>query len=382
MGSFAEPSYSALPIGERATVERVKTVALATGVRIAPAVLDELGGVDSLTIHEYATTGGVTLELPGDVLVNAPFDEPSCAGTPLALERGQNGLELRLGDEALPVVRVLPLPGFLHVRDAAGRLVRSTVMSHADRVRVSPIVGCAYNCRFCDLGTLRYVFRPVEQLLAAIDVAAADASVLPARHVLISGGSPAPKHHEYFDDVCVRIVEHVKKRDPSMEVDVMMSARPDGPAFVERLVDAGLDGFSLNLELYSEAASERELSLKHRRARPHLKAIIDAAVERLGRGTGRVRSLVILGLEPLAASLEGIAWLASRGCHPVLSPFRPTAGTPLAGAVPASAELLEEALVEARRIVAAHEMTLGPHCVPCQHNTLTFPWDVPAPHDR
>jgi hypothetical protein len=35
-----------------------------------------------------------------------------------------------------------------------------------------------------------------------------------------------------------------------------------------------------------------------------------------------------------------------------------------------------ELLARARTVVARHDVALGPRCVPCQHNTLTFPWDV------
>ena len=137
-------------------IERVKATALATGLRISESLLTELGGPDRLTVHEYATTGGVTLELPHGVLVNAPFDEPSCASTPLRLERVDGAIALVLDLDWVPVRRILPLPGYLAATDEAGSRVTDTVMSHADRVRVSPIVGCVYDCHFCDLASMRY----------------------------------------------------------------------------------------------------------------------------------------------------------------------------------------------------------------------------------
>ena len=75
-------------------------------------------------------------------------------------------------------------------------------------------------------------------------------------------------------------------------------------------------------------------------------------------------------------TLRGVEALAALGCHPTLSPFRPAAGTRLAGQPPPSAAFLSEVLDRSRAIVARHGVRLGPDCVPCQHNTLAFPWDL------
>jgi len=63
------------------------------------------------------------------------------------------------------------------------------------------------------------------------------------------------------------------------------------------------------------------------------------------------------------------------GCEPVLSPFRPSRGTALVNHVTPEPALLSDVLDGAREIVARQGISLGPECIPCQHNTLTFPWD-------
>lgn len=371
---------------DRPAIETFKIVALANGLRIDPRVLDRLGGPGRLTIHEYTTTGGITLELAGDVLVNAPFDEPFCAESPLRLTVREGSLRLELGSASVEVERVLPLPGYLDMVDAHGNAVADTTMSHADRIRVSPINGCAYNCGFCDMAATRYRPRAAAQVLAGIDVALTD-DQLPARHLLISGGSPARgmTHQDDFEHVCRAIVRHVRRAtegyaDP-FEVDIMMSARPDGDAFVERMVAEGVTGFSLNVEVFSDQHAQDVLPLKYRFTREHLEPMIRRAVELLGGSSGRVRSLIIPGLEPVDRTLEGIEWLATLGCSPVISPFRPARGTRLSAASPPAPETLRTVLDEARSIVRRHGVALGPRCVACQHNTLAFPWDVAPQRD-
>lgn len=369
---------SALP----AAIEAVKIVALAHGLQVDDNILCEFGGPAALTVHEYATTGGITLVLPGDVLVNAPFDSAFCERSALHLRRRGDALVLELEGEVVPVERVVPLPGYLRARDACGDLVAETTMSHADRIRISPIAGCAYDCRFCDLAQVAYQPRTVEQILRAIDIALKD-EVLPARHLLISGGSPPVRNRrgqDYFEDVCVKVARHLREVETAdgepFEVDVMMSARPDGPGFVERMVSEGVAGFSLNVETYSEEGARLHLPLKHKWAAAHLEPMIVRAVELLGWGEGRVRSLIIPGLESVEQTLAGVEWLASLGCSPVLSPFRPAPGTVLEGTDPVSPVDLRVILDETRAILARHQVLLGPRCAACQHNTLSFPWDL------
>ncbi len=91
-------------------------------------------------------------------------------------------------------------------------------------------------------------------------------------------------------------------------------------------------------------------------------------------GLGKVRSLLMLGLEDLDDTLAGVQALAERGCDPVLSPFRPDLLTPLAEHPPPSAELMREAWLRSAEIVDRYPgVYLGPRCFPCQHNTLAFP---------
>jgi hypothetical protein len=364
----------------RADLEWVKTVALAQGLRIQGDALADLGGSDAVTVHEYPTTGGITLVLEQEVLINAPFDEPYCTDSPLELLRSKESFALRLDDAIVPVLGVLPLPGYLSAVDREGHAVADVAMSHSDRVRLSPIDGCAFDCSFCDMGG-RYLPRSPEQIIAALEIALAD-DALPARHILVSGGSPgwALAEQNYFKDACIAVIRHARAlsamRDSPLTVDIMMSARKDGPEFVDRMVEEGVHGFSFNVEVFSEEAAVTHLRRKHRSARPLLAAMIERAVEALGRGSGRVRSLIIPGLETPEQTLEGVEWLASMGCDPVLSPFRPARGTALAAAQPLEPEMLEDVLRRSRAIVREHGVGLGPRCVPCQHNTLSFPWDA------
>jgi hypothetical protein len=349
-------------------LESLKISLFTKGLRITAGAELALtrGGEIPLSVHEYATTGGVTLVVGDGIYINAPFDNAFC--DPEATLDGVPGSH----DEFVVTFRgeeltasVLPLPGFLATLDSHGRPVTATTFSHADRVRVSPIWGCSFRCDFCDLAGGPYVKRPAEQLLEGIEVARHDHN-LPASHLLISGGTPSSRDYGYFDETAAAVIAGAR-----MPVDVMMPPRPTDPGFFGRLADFGAFGFSINLELYGDEATRRIAPQKHRIGRRGYADTIERAVARVG--AGRVRSLLLVGLDSEEDTLQAIEFLANLGCDPVLSPFRPTAGTPLADAPAPSYELVERVYLEAQAIVERHGVKLGPRCIPCQHNTLTFP---------
>ncbi len=356
----------------RRALEAMKIAALTNGTRISTSALEHLGGAEQLTIHEYSTTGGIPLRVAG-LDINVPFDEWYSDSAELFVDLDGGVLTLEHLGVKYAVDTVYPLPAYTGQQDSQGNSFVDVVYTHIDRFRLSPITGCAYDCAFCDLpGRVR--MRPIDQLLEGAEAALNDDS-LPLRHALISGGSPGPRDEAAFGDL---IVDVVRRLSPRIEIDVMMSSGPYGPELVRRLVDAGAHGFALNIEIESTSAAELHIRGKQRRARPHYDATVAAAVELVGAGSGRVRSLILPGLESVESTLQGVEHISRLGADPVLSPFRPAQGTRLSDAPVVAQSLLREVLDGSREIVARHGVALGPRCLPCQHNTLTFPWDVPA----
>jgi len=348
-------------------VREIKTSCFSRGIHVTPAAATRLsdGGRVPLSIHEYATTGGVTFELEGGIYVNAPFDEWFCHDpeTTLDVSDGRTGFEVRYRGEAYPA-RLLPLPGYLGATDAAGNKITDVAMSHGDRIRLSPVGGCAYACKFCDIPGKKYGLHPMAQVLAALEGARGD-PVLPTRHLLVSGGTPLLRDEGAFQDMCCAIAQNAR-----MPVDVMMTPRTDVSA-IDTLVDGGVHGFALNLEIYGEEVAFANAPHKAKLGRDVLAANIARAVDRTG-GKGRVRSLIVAGLEPLEETIEGVEFLARLGCDPVLSPFRPSQGTKLSHLPPPTVDYLRELHERSEAIAHAHGVELGPRCTPCTHNTLTF----------
>jgi uncharacterized radical SAM superfamily protein len=333
-----------------------------------------------LTLAEYATTSGVTVVLPGGLYVNAPL--ATAADGPV-LDADGEGFVVRWGSGDVPV-GVVPVPSFQSRRQIdvfSGEKLPYTAygVTHTDRVRVSPIGGCAWRCKFCDLPyEWGYQKKHEDNLLAVID-AARDDPQTPARHVLISGGTPrAPiptrNGRPGSDDEAWldHVFEEVARRSP-LPVDVMTPPRHD-PSHPEKLRGMGVNMVSINLEISDPQRARQLAPAKAKVGREYTLDYIERAVEAFG--VGFVQSLVVFGvaIEPIESTLRGIRDLVQRGCIPVLSGFRPHAATPMRDAPAASYEEMVMVLARALEICHAADTGVlpGPRCIPCHHNTVTI----------
>lgn len=365
--------------------ELLKFRLLADGVRVdgtaERAWTERFAG--PLTLAEYATTSGVSLVLPSDLYVNAPVSV--CDDVPELRVYGNDFVVVTDGTEVS--VDPVPVPAFHEltqpdVLDGSLQPYTNYGVTHTDRCRVSPIAGCAWKCHFCDLPyEFAYRKRHRDNMLKVILVAAED-PLVPARHVLISGGTPraplpaqpgrpAMDDEAWLDDVYAYLAEH-----SPLPVDVMMPPRRD-PQHAAWLRSVGINMVSINLEVSDPDRARTLAPAKSRLGREYALDYIERAVQAFG--VGFVQSLIVFGsiIEPIESTLRGVQDLVARGCIPVLSPFRPHHLTPLAQAPSATFEEIVEVYAGALEICdrADNGVRPGPRCIPCHHNTATVPED-------
>lgn len=355
---------------ELTDAEQLKFRLFAEGLQITPRAQDRIDAANGdrpMTPADYASTSGIILALEDEVWVNAPVSahNPNFVGeSEIVLDLDDVGLWLAAGGLASRASFWLP-PRYHGTLNAEGEEYNSYAFTHSDRVRISPVEGCAIACQFCDLPyEFRYRTKSVDGLVDAVRRAVAD-EIQPAYHVLISGGVPRDDDVGYVRDVYEAVIRSFDR----IPVDIMMVPIPS-------LVDAawlgelGVNELSINLEIYNADIGRRLMRRKHDQGRAHYLAFIEQAAEELG--AGRVRSMLMVGLEPAEDTLAGVAAIAERGGVPVLSPFRPDPSTPLRNMDPPDATLMTSVFLRATEICTDQGVPLGPSCVPCSHNTLTL----------
>jgi len=303
------------------------------------------------------------------VWVNAPIQghNPNfiTAPPPHVLDFDDAGFSIRSGGEAVPAWP-LPVPDYHDQLNPSEEKYTSYAITHTDRVRISPIKGCGMVCKFCDLPyDHRYRRKRIDGLIESVQ-RALDDEALPARHVLISGGTPKEEDVDYLRTVYRSVAEAF----PSRRVDIMMVPVP-GLLDPRSLHDEGIEGLSINIEIYNRQIAYSLMRQKYDLGIEYYLDFIEKAVTVFG--PGKVRSLMVAGIEPPEDTLQAVRELAARGCDPVLSPFRPDPSTPMSHHPVPSADLLERLYGESLEIISRYSVKLGPRCIPCQHNTLTFP---------
>jgi len=346
--------------------EEGKLRILSQGLHVPPDVAQAIAAFreGAPVVHQdYVTTSGLTLRLSEDVYVNAPLSERS--EVQLALFEGEFVVEYR--DFRVPA-EILPFPSYLSQSNEDGVPYPFLIATQTDRVRVAPIAGCSLRCRFCDLPySFQYEKKSIPGLVQAVQIALDDER-LPARHVLVSGGTPTPTDRPYLLDAIREIVSAT-----NVPVDVMMVPWADRE-LPEILYDSGVAHLFFNMELFDPKARRTFMPGKARTSPAEFLRLIEAAVNRFGKG--KVLSLILVGLEDPSQTLQGVEALADMGCLPVLSPFRPSPVTPLAHLGLPVYETLRLVHDESSRLLRSRQLWLGPSCVPCQHNTLAFPGDI------
>jgi uncharacterized radical SAM superfamily protein len=354
-------------------IEEVKIGLMTHGMKVSESARKGIEGNAKrpLTLADYASTSGISMKLEGDVWVNAPindFNANFVKESPYSLDYVCNRFVIKnMGIEV--TTDPIPVPNYYNKSAESGEPFRNLAITHTDRVRISPIGGCAITCDFCDLPfEYKYRTKRVDDLVESVSVALKD-DLQRAKHVLISGGTPRKKDYRYENDVYGAVASAF----PGVDVDIMMVPMK-GLLDINELKKKRIKGLSINLELWNEEIREKVLHGKGSLTRDEYLDFIEEAVPVFGEGN--VRSLLMVGIEPMEDTLRAVDALAERGCDPVLSPFRPDPSTPMRNERPPNEKFLIETYQRARDIVEKIDgVKLGPRCIPCMHNTLTFPDD-------
>ncbi len=355
--------------------QNLKLYLFANGITVDPEAeevwRDEFKG--PMSLNEYASTSGLCLKIEDGkdgVWANAPYIHEFAQASQARLAHDAGFVIQHAGIEY--PVEVVPVPAYHQQSYTDGDKqypYTNLGVTHTDRVRVSPIEGCAWRCDFCNLPyEFKYRKKPMEELLRVIGVATEDVQA-PARHVLISGGTPRKSDEGWIDEV----YEYLADQSP-LPVDVMMPAR-DNIAYPAWLGSVGVNMLSVNLEISDEERARQITPVKAKMlGKRYYLDYIERAVNDLG--VGNVQSLIVFGssVEPIESTLEGVQDLVDRGCIPVLSPFRPDPNTPMEREEPATQEEMEIVYETAMKICSDSNSGVkpGPRCNACSHNTVSF----------
>lgn len=330
----------------------------------SPAIRAIIHQGGHISIAEMAANG-LDLYLYNQVLCNGPLR----AGG-LRLEPTTEGVSIQDDDMILGEAIVIPRPTYSTNRDILREIERDACLT-VDRISSWLVHGCRFAypkdaCRFCELPLHSdYSLGDAERMAAAVKTILDLEKTLQVHHLQVTGGTPRPHDEERL----LNAINHLACTGLPVQ---WMAAPPTSLDLIIRAKEAGASEIAISLELFNESARKRFMPGKSRISKEHYGKALKEAVRVFGRG--RVRSLLMVGIEPTEDTISAVTWLSSLGVIPVLSPFRPLAGTPLAAYPYPSYDTLLRTLEDATHAASDHDMRLGTRCVRCQYDVL-----APAP---
>lgn len=369
-----------------AELRRLKWQLLALGVRVHKRAKNHIERVAKWPQQvRSGASNGLELVLPGGIWANAPFAYQ--AGTasqhvpPPQLRLSDNESEFTLHDFAtnytVPVA-VVPRPHYYDKQLGDGRAMNWVGQMCADRIGFGLSTNCYFwrsdrRCAFCSIGVNHREERrdkTLEEILTVLRAAQQD-PILPARHLLISGGTPATDDWgvNKFCGMAEAIRSHTEFDTQRM---YLMTVPPKNQTELQRLHDAGYQDIALNIEIWNTKKAQQLIPGKHReigRGR-YLEALEQAVA--IWKETHAVRSLLVVGLESLDDTLAGVEAISATGADPILSVFRSAKGSRLESEQHADPEWLDTLYIEASKLTKKFQVDLGPRCACCRTNVLSI----------
>lgn len=306
--------------------------------------------------------------ITNDFIINTPIGLCFHSLSPFKIECLQNNnLALYYGQEFITYVNIQKKNNYCDQYTKSGVNFQHISFIATDRLRIHHSPNCIFQtrkqgCRFCDVSGDSFVYDE-NDIREVIDWHVKHSKF---RHILI-GGASGDYPQEHFR--ILKIIKYIKSK--TSKPIYLMTLPPKDNSVLEQYYSAGVDEVAFNIEIFDRSIAAKIMPGKGAIALETYKNALLYSVKLWGK-TGNVRSLLVYGLEKDATFFARIEWLASNGVQPIISPFRPLRGTMLSNIVPPSTENLIKTYHKASSICNKYDLNLGPDCVYCQNNTLSF----------
>lgn len=373
--SFFHHDHEFAGLNERDSVERLaklKFSLLVHGARVSESAKAKLlESSKYLTIRD-GIAGGLQIRLFKNLYINVPIKDFGALLSMFEIDFNGIDFELKQSEALVCKISLIPIPSFAGRVTQNGTAMEDVGQVFTDRLGLAPFAGCRFNgkkaCGYCEIGAAGPA---TERSLAdMLELLAYCLRHEPAiKHLLISGGTPSLSQWR-------RYIEIIKAIKQASEYPMYLMTTP--PRHLDRIADlkeAGVDQLGFNMEVFDQNWAIRHMPGKGKLSRKHYLDALERAVSIWGRN-GAVRSILIVGLEPMESTLQGVRELCSRNVMPILSPFTPIQNTSAAFFPAPTVNKLFETWQQSQKISESFGMSLGPACLPCQNNTLSMPHDT------
>ncbi len=342
----------------------LKIMLLCRGISISPAAMTYLTLNGDMDYEEFSA---VTLWLKDDVWVTAPYGNILYNLSPFTIDYDSVSLQLILNyfGKSLLITDVQKKDTYYDCKTRQDHYMSEIMYIGLDRLRIFFRNGCYFRekgsaCKFCDLVGTKNNFT-IEEIYEAFEKYKTYSQI---KHYLIGGGSDAP------DSGYNRIIELADyiKRETNKPIYVMCLPCSDEHTLLQ-MKEAGVTEIAFNIEIFNR--NYAKLLMPGKGAIPY-QVYLDAlekAVTIWGN-TGRVRSVILIGIDEEKTLLSGIEQLCKIGVAPILSYLQPLSDTPMEHYIGLSESEVQSLYYKILEICQKYNIELGPECSLCQSNVI------------
>jgi len=316
------------------------------GVSFRPEVLRnlDLGGEYQEQVHtlfemDIDTHVGVELPpvlvLPHGLLASFKADRRS----PYSIEHENGKFYVVYKGNEVTQVDFLKRPKYYGLKTSDGTEMKTVAVNYADDAAfVAYSNECSLkdkgkDCLFCNINATKDNYGEAQGIAwkypKQIGETIAEAYKEGFKHLTISGGFiPERREVDYYLDVAESIREHTGLDDFNGTACI---GAPRDLSVIEKYKDVGYRTLASNLEVWDKNFFKAYCPGKEEQGggRDHWIKAIEYAVKIFG--FGKVRSMLVGGLETKQTTLAGLEYLASHGVVAFLSPWVPNPGSALEG---------------------------------------------------
>ena len=333
----------------------MKLQAATRGIHVG---LDLRDRIDALGSPQTRADGSRAIEvvLPGDIWVSAAVDSGGASSPLLSGSLDDSRLECDGDGMGVRVV----LPRFYQQLTSTKRPMWQVLASFGSFLAVNPSAACSFGirgapCRFCRAGT---------------PVPAAEAFPMPVADVVESvraafdegRGGPVYFNTGYLggeDSGLVFLEPYIRavKRNFATVVAVQMHP-PKTNVWIDRAYAMGVDAISYGIDIHDPTVLQRQCPGRIRfLGRERYYEALAYAATIFPKGT--VWSELVVGIEAVESTRQGIETLARDGVLPVLSPMRAASLSQLRGVSAPAVEEMVPLIADLYRVVRDARIPMG-----------------------
>ena len=342
----------------------LKIMLLCRGISILPTAMTYLTLNGDIDCEEFSA---VTLQLKDDIWVTAPYGSILYNLSPFTIDYDSASLQLVLNyfGKSLLITDVQKKDVYYDCKTKQDHYMSEIMYIGLDRVRVFFRNGCYFRekgkaCKFCDLIGTKNDFT-TEEIYQTFEKYKTYPQV---NHYLIGGGSDVP--NSSYSRI-ISLANYIK-RETDKPIYVMCLPCTDEHTLLQ-MKEAGITEIAFNIEIFDR--NYAKLLMPGKGAIPYqtYTNALEKAVNIWGN-TGKVRSIILIGIDEEETLLSGIEQLCRIGVTPILSYLQALPDTPMEHYIGPSELEVQSLYYKILEICQKYNIELGPECSLCQSNVI------------